>query len=78
VYCEGDRLTYLPAVASCEEIFVKVLLSWLPSEFTTVMMATEIPAAINPYSMAVWRPIRRWRTAAEGQSCATPLSHKWP
>jgi hypothetical protein len=44
---------YLPAVASCDDIFVKVVFSWEPSEFTTVMIATEIPAAIKPYSMAV-------------------------
>jgi hypothetical protein len=44
---------YLPAVASCVDIFVKVVFSWEPSEFTTVMITTEIPAAIKPYSMAV-------------------------
>jgi hypothetical protein len=40
-------------VASCEEILVKVLLSCEPSVLTTVMIATEMPAAINPYSIAV-------------------------
>jgi hypothetical protein len=42
-----------PAVASCDDIFVKVVLNWEPSEFTTVMITTDILAAINPYSMAV-------------------------
>jgi hypothetical protein len=32
---------------------VNVLLSCEPSVFTTVMMATEMPAAIRPYSIAV-------------------------
>jgi hypothetical protein len=31
----------------------KVVLSFVPRPFTTEMMAMEIPAAINPYSMAV-------------------------
>jgi hypothetical protein len=31
-------------------MLVNVDLSWEPSEFTTVMMATEMPAAIRPYS----------------------------
>jgi hypothetical protein len=43
----------LPAVASCDDTFVKVVFNWEPSEFTTVMITTEIPAAIKPYSMAV-------------------------
>jgi hypothetical protein len=43
----------LPAVASCEEMFVNVALSCEPSVLTTVMMATEMPAAIRPYSIAV-------------------------
>jgi hypothetical protein len=34
-------------------IFVKVAFDWEPREFTTVIMATEMPAAIKPYSMAV-------------------------
>jgi hypothetical protein len=49
----GPGGVYLPAVASCDDIFVKVVFSWEPSEFTTVMITTEIPAAIKPYSMAV-------------------------
>ena len=32
---------------------VKVVFRLEPSDATTVMMATEIPAAIRPYSMAV-------------------------
>src|ERR1700722_13670604 len=44
---------YLPAVASCDEMLVKVALSCEPSVLTTVMIATEMPAAIRPYSIAV-------------------------
>jgi hypothetical protein len=44
---------YLPAVASCDDILAKVDFSMEPSEFTTVIMVTEIPAAIKAYSMAV-------------------------
>jgi hypothetical protein len=31
----------------------KLVLSWLPTPFTAVMIAIAIPAAIRPYSMAV-------------------------
>ncbi len=34
-------------------IDVNLVLSLVPSPFTTAMMASEIPAAIRPYSMAV-------------------------
>src|SRR5271167_4774253 len=34
-------------------MLVKVALSCVPSVLTTVMMATEMPAAIRPYSIAV-------------------------
>jgi hypothetical protein len=40
---------YFSAVAT----LVKVVLSDVPSVPTTVMIATEMPAAIRPYSMAV-------------------------
>jgi hypothetical protein len=46
-------LCYLPAVASCEETVLNVAWSCEPNELTTAMMATEMPAAIRPYSMAV-------------------------
>jgi hypothetical protein len=46
-------LDYLPAVASCEEMSVKVDFSCEPSVLTTVNMATETPAAVSPYSIAV-------------------------
>ena len=46
-------LAHLPAVASWEEIVVKVVLSCEPSLLTTVRMAIETPAAISPYSIAV-------------------------
>src|SRR4051812_21855151 len=45
--------TYLPAVPSWVDTVLNVFFSWPPSEFTTVMMATEMPAAMRPYSMAV-------------------------
>ena len=32
---------------------VNLVLSFVPSPFTTAMMASEMPAAIRPYSMAV-------------------------
>jgi hypothetical protein len=38
----------------CEGLtLVKVVLNWLPTPLTAVMMATGMPAAIRPYSMAV-------------------------
>jgi len=37
----------LPAVASCELIFVKVALSWLPRELTTAMIATAMLRGIR-------------------------------
>src|SRR5262249_41400320 len=42
-----------PALPSWFDTLVKVFTNWLPSEFTTVMITTEMPAAIRPYSMAV-------------------------
>jgi hypothetical protein len=36
-----------------DETELKVVLSWVPKDCTTTMMATAIPAAIKPYSMAV-------------------------
>jgi hypothetical protein len=66
---------YLPAVASCEEMVVKVLLSCEPSVLTTVMMATEMPAAIRPYSIAV-APDTHWQIkaaqAARARNSAPP------
>ena len=35
------------------EMLVNLSLSWLPKVLTTAMIATEMPAAIRPYSMAV-------------------------
>src|SRR5271169_2425427 len=49
----GPEACYLPAVASCELMFEKVDFNWLPRLLTTAMIATEMPAAIRPYSMAV-------------------------
>jgi hypothetical protein len=44
-----DHARYLSAVYT----LVKVVLSLDPRLPTTVMIATEIPAAMSPYSMAV-------------------------
>ena len=51
---------------NCVEIEEKVVWSFVPRLFTTAMMATEIPAAIRPYSMAVApaSSARNWRTFA--------------
>ena len=38
---------------NCDETDENVVSSLVPSPFTTVMIATEMPAAIRPYSMAV-------------------------
>src|SRR5882762_1634130 len=45
--------SYLPVWPSWVDTLLNVFFSWPPMEFTTVMMATEMPAAIRPYSMAV-------------------------
>jgi hypothetical protein len=47
------------AIAECSGYFndvlivVKLLLSWVPTPCTAVMIAMAIPAAIRPYSIAV-------------------------
>jgi hypothetical protein len=41
------------AYFNCDEMEEKVVLSFVPRPFTTLMIATEIPAAIRPYSIAV-------------------------
>jgi hypothetical protein len=46
---EIDRYSYLSWV----EMLENVVLSWVPRPFTTAMIATEMPAAIKPYSIAV-------------------------
>jgi len=38
---------------SWDEIVEKVDVNFEPRPFTTAMIATEMPAAISPYSMAV-------------------------
>jgi len=38
---------------NCDEIDENVVLSLVPRPLTTLIMATEMPAAIRPYSMAV-------------------------
>jgi hypothetical protein len=46
---QPNEATYLKEVL----IEVNLLLSLVPRLFTTAIMAREMPAAINPYSMAV-------------------------
>jgi len=41
------------AYLSEDEMFVKLVLSAVPNPFTTAMIASEMPAAIKPYSIAV-------------------------
>jgi len=41
------------AYFSADEIVEKVVLRWVPSPVITGMMATAIPAAMRPYSIAV-------------------------
>src|SRR6202161_34197 len=44
-----DRAAYLSAVETLEKVFFRLV----PRPWTTAMIATEIPAAMRPYSMAV-------------------------
>jgi hypothetical protein len=44
---------YLPELARFVETVVNVFFRSVPTVFTTVMMATEMPAAMRPYSIAV-------------------------
>jgi hypothetical protein len=46
---DSVQQTYFNAVETVE----KVLFNWVPRPCTTAMIATAIPAAIRPYSMAV-------------------------
>jgi hypothetical protein len=54
------------AYFNCDEIEEKVVLSFVPRPFTTLMIATEMPAAIRPYSMAVAAAMFADRTPAAG------------
>jgi len=47
------RFAFEARYFNCVDIEEKVLLSLVPSPLTTVMIATEMPAAIKAYSMAV-------------------------
>ena len=49
----GHPRIYLPALARSDETVLNVDTNWEPSVLTTVMIATEMPAAIKPYSIAV-------------------------
>ena len=46
-------VSYLLAEASWEPTKLNIEFNWVPSVTTAATIATEIPAAINPYSMAV-------------------------
>jgi hypothetical protein len=50
---KNSRFRMEAAYFNCVEIEENVELSFVPSPFTTLMMAMEMPAAIKPYSMAV-------------------------
>ena len=55
-YCRGsDTIPAIPSTRyfSCVEILLNFALSEVPRPFTTEIIATAIPAAIKPYSMAV-------------------------
>ena len=43
----------VPSYFSCVEIVLNLAFRLLPRPFTTAMIATEIPAAMRPYSIAV-------------------------
>lgn len=45
--------TYFPALFSALLMIENVVFNWVPRLLITAMIATEIPAAISPYSMAV-------------------------
>ena len=49
----GALCTVATSYFRAVEMVVNVVFSLVPRPATTVMMATEIPAAINPYSIAV-------------------------
>src|SRR5580698_1214958 len=44
-----DRAVYLRAVETLEKVFFRLV----PRPWTTAMIATEMPAAMRPYSIAV-------------------------
>src|SRR5690242_19411574 len=71
---EPAQCAHLLPLPSWVEIVVKEFLSCPPSELTTVMIATEMPAAISPYSMAVAPDssfAKRWTTLFIGYSSVT-------
>jgi hypothetical protein len=53
IEAKNSRFRMEAAYFNCVEIEENVELSFVPSPFTTLMMAMEMPAAIKPYSMAV-------------------------
>ncbi len=63
----------LPAYFSEELMAANFELSLLPRPFTAAMMASEIPAAIRPYSMAV-APLSSARNL---RSVSIPESYNW-
>src|SRR5262249_62115225 len=57
--------SYLPALPSWLDTFENVFFNWPPSVFTVAMMATEMPAAMRPYSMAIAPDSSRRKRAIE-------------
>jgi hypothetical protein len=64
----------LPALPSWLDTFENVFFSWPPSVFTVAMIATEMPAAIRPYSMAV-APESSRRKRLRFRRLTRPLRH---
>jgi hypothetical protein len=50
---QKHHVSHEVAYFNWDDIELKVVFSFVPRPFTTAIMATEIPAAIRPYSMAV-------------------------
>jgi hypothetical protein len=73
----GERLRSIEGVSvsdylSAVETLVNVVFKLEPTDATTVMIATEIPAAINPYSMAVAPDSSRMKRRNSVFMCSTP------
>jgi hypothetical protein len=67
------RLENLRALTSDVLIDVNLVLSLAPSPFTKEMIASEMPAAIRPYSIAVV-PVRRREIASGFSYGCTPFA----
>jgi hypothetical protein len=79
----GERLRSIEGVSvsdylSAVETLVNVVFNFEPRVPTTVMIATEIPAAINPYSMAVAPDSSRMKRRKSIFMCTTPSNLSAP